>query len=122
MTATELIARAVDERAKDFIELSDRIWDDPELRWTEFGSTAAQRELAAGARFRITESVARPCAFTSNNSQLIITALLCTALAKRSIAHWSCGIPLWCRCTIRQFRAATASVWPAIANCLKRAA
>jgi aminobenzoyl-glutamate utilization protein B len=66
VTATELIARAVDERAKDFIELSDRIWDNPELRWEEFGSTAAQRELAAGARLRITESVAGiPTAFSA---------------------------------------------------------
>jgi aminobenzoyl-glutamate utilization protein B len=64
MTATDWIARAVDERAKAFIELSDQIWDNPELRWQEFDSVAAQRELAASAGFRITDSVAGiPTAF-----------------------------------------------------------
>ena len=53
MAATEWIARAVDERAKSFIELSDRIWDNPELRWQEFDSVAAQQDMAAGAGFRI---------------------------------------------------------------------
>jgi aminobenzoyl-glutamate utilization protein B len=64
MTATDWIARAVDERAKAFIELSDQIWDNPELRWQEFDSVAAQRELADSAGFRITDSVAGiPTAF-----------------------------------------------------------
>jgi aminobenzoyl-glutamate utilization protein B len=66
VSATEFIANAVDERANDFIELSDRIWDNPELRWQEFGSIAAQQEMAAGAGLRITESVAGiPTAFSA---------------------------------------------------------
>jgi len=64
MTVTDWIALAVDERAESFIELSDHIWDNPELRWQEFGSIAAQKEKAAAAGFRITENVAGiPTAF-----------------------------------------------------------
>ena len=66
MAATEWIARAVDERAKDFIELSDQIWDNPELRWQEFDSVAAQRDMAAAAGFRIRDNVAGiPTAFSA---------------------------------------------------------
>jgi aminobenzoyl-glutamate utilization protein B len=66
VAATEWIAKAVDERAKGFIELADRIWDNPELRWQEFDSIAAQQEAAAAAGFRITESVAGiPTAFSA---------------------------------------------------------
>jgi aminobenzoyl-glutamate utilization protein B len=66
MAATEWIARAVDERAKAFIELSDQIWDNPELRWQEFSSIAAQQDLAAAAGFRISENLAGiPTAFAA---------------------------------------------------------
>jgi aminobenzoyl-glutamate utilization protein B len=66
MAATEWIARAVDERAKGFIELSDQIWDNPELRWQEFDSAAAQKDMAAGAGFRVSGSVAGiPTAFSA---------------------------------------------------------
>ncbi|HEY2287147.1 MAG TPA: amidohydrolase [Streptosporangiaceae bacterium] len=68
MTATDWIARAVDERAKVFIELSDQIWDNPELRWQEFDSVAAQRDLAASSGFRITGNVAGiPTAFCAEH-------------------------------------------------------
>ena len=64
MSATEFIANAVNEQANEFIQLSDRIWDNPELRWKEFGSIAAQQEVAAAARLQITQSVAGiPTAF-----------------------------------------------------------
>jgi aminobenzoyl-glutamate utilization protein B len=66
MAATEWIARAVDERAKGFIELSDRIWDNPELRWQEFDSVAAQKDMAAAAGFRVSGNVAGiPTAFSA---------------------------------------------------------
>ena len=66
VAATDWIARAVDERAKGFIELSDQIWDNPELRWREFDSIAAQQEAAAGAGFRISANVAGiPTAFSA---------------------------------------------------------
>jgi aminobenzoyl-glutamate utilization protein B len=66
MSGTDWIARAVDERAKAFIELSDQIWDNPELRWQEFGSVAAQKAVAAEAGFAITENVAGiPTAFAA---------------------------------------------------------
>lgn len=68
VTATEWIAQAVDERAKKFIALADRIWDNPELRWAEFASVAAQREAAAEAGFIITDSVAGiPTAFCAES-------------------------------------------------------
>ena len=53
MTATEWIARAVDERAKDFTELADRIWDHPELRWTEFSAVAAQEAAPHNVRINV---------------------------------------------------------------------
>jgi aminobenzoyl-glutamate utilization protein B len=66
MTVTDWIATAVDERADGFIELSDQIWDNPELRWQEFASIAAQKDMAAAAGFRITENVAGiPTAFSA---------------------------------------------------------
>jgi aminobenzoyl-glutamate utilization protein B len=66
MAVTEWIARAVDERARGFIELADQIWDNPELRWQEFDSVAAQKDVADGAGFRICESVAGiPTAFSA---------------------------------------------------------
>jgi aminobenzoyl-glutamate utilization protein B len=66
MAATEWIARAVDDRARGFIELADQIWDNPELRWQEFDSVAAQKDMADGAGFRIRESVAGiPTAFSA---------------------------------------------------------
>jgi aminobenzoyl-glutamate utilization protein B len=66
VAATGWIARAVDERAKGFIELSDQIWDNPELRWQEFGSVAAQKDVAAAAGFRVSGNVAGiPTAFSA---------------------------------------------------------
>src|SRR5580692_7219499 len=66
MTVTDWIASAVDERADGFIELSDQIWDNPELRWQEFASIAAQKDMAAAAGFRVTENVAGiPTAFSA---------------------------------------------------------
>jgi aminobenzoyl-glutamate utilization protein B len=64
--ATEWIAQAVDQRAKDFTELADRIWDNPELRWTEFRSVAAQKAAAAEAGFAVCDNVAGiPTAFSA---------------------------------------------------------
>jgi aminobenzoyl-glutamate utilization protein B len=62
--ATEWIARAVDERARDFTGLADQIWDHPELRWAEFSSVAAQQQAAAAAGLAVTGNVAGiPTAF-----------------------------------------------------------
>src|ERR1700722_6031279 len=66
VAATDWIARAVDERAKGFIELSDQSGDNPGVRWQEFAPTPAQKDMAAAAGFRITENVAGiPTAFSA---------------------------------------------------------
>ena len=68
MTASDIVVQCVEERAQDFIELSDHIWDRPELRWQEFESIAAHREMAARFGFRITDNVAGiPTAFMAES-------------------------------------------------------
>ena len=64
MTVTDEIARVVDERSTEFTELSDQLWDHPELRWAEFGAVAAQAAAAERAGFTIQRAVAGlPTAF-----------------------------------------------------------
>jgi aminobenzoyl-glutamate utilization protein B len=47
----------VDGRADTFTVLSDRIWNEPELRWNEYGSMRAQVEIAEAEGFRVTRDV-----------------------------------------------------------------
>ena len=66
MSVLDEISRAVDERGKEFIALSDQIWDNPELRWNEFASIAAQIQVAERAGFTIQRQVAGiPTAFSA---------------------------------------------------------
>jgi aminobenzoyl-glutamate utilization protein B len=58
------LSNAVDKRGTEFTALSDQIWDNPELRWNEFDSVAAQIAAAERAGFTIRRAVAGiPTAF-----------------------------------------------------------
>jgi aminobenzoyl-glutamate utilization protein B len=64
MSVTDDISAAIDERSKEFTALSDQIWDNPELRWNEVDSVAAQIAVAERAGFTIKREVAGiPTAF-----------------------------------------------------------
>src|ERR1700733_1245610 len=66
MSPLDEISKAVDERGAEFTALSDQIWDNPELRWNEFASVAAQIEVAERAGFTIQRQVAGiPTAFSA---------------------------------------------------------
>src|SRR3984957_16814273 len=53
MSVLDEISKAVDERGEEFTALSDQIWDNPELRWEEFDSMAAQIQMAERAGLTI---------------------------------------------------------------------
>src|ERR1700733_2033064 len=66
MSVLDEISKAVDERGEEFTALSDQIWDNPELRWNEHDSMAAQIEVAERAGFTIKRQVAEiPTAFSA---------------------------------------------------------
>ena len=66
MSVLDEISKAVDERGEEFTALSDQIWDNPELRWNEFASVAAQIEAAEQAGFTVQRQVAGiPTAFSA---------------------------------------------------------
>ncbi|PHK96431.1 amidohydrolase [Pseudoroseomonas rhizosphaerae] len=58
MHNTEEIWRLVDERQQAFIELSDRIWDMPELAYAEFRSAAEHKAALEAHGFRVTTDLA----------------------------------------------------------------
>ena len=58
MQNTEEIWRLVDEHQKAFIELSDRVWEMPELAYAEFRSVAEHKKALEAHGFRITEKLA----------------------------------------------------------------
>jgi aminobenzoyl-glutamate utilization protein B len=58
MQNTEAIWRLVDERREDYEALSDRIWEIPEICYTEFRSVAEHRAMLEREGFRITENLA----------------------------------------------------------------
>ena len=58
MQNSEQIWRLVDDHQDDFIRLSDRVWDMPELCYTEFRSCAEHTAMLRDKGFRITEKVA----------------------------------------------------------------
>jgi aminobenzoyl-glutamate utilization protein B len=66
MSVLDEISKAVDERGEEFTALSDQIWDNPELRWNEHNSMAAQIQVAQRAGFTIQRQVAGiPTAFSA---------------------------------------------------------
>lgn len=66
MGITEEISSYADEQASVFIELSDAIWDTPQLRWVEFDAVERQIALAEKYGFQVTREVAGiPTAFSA---------------------------------------------------------
>ncbi len=58
MKNTEEIWRLVDAKQDDFIALSDRVWEIPELCYGEFKSCAEHTAVLRAQGFRVTENVA----------------------------------------------------------------
>ena len=58
MQNTEEIWRLVDDHQKAFIELSDRVWEMPELAYAEVRSVAEHKKALEAHGFRITEKLA----------------------------------------------------------------
>jgi aminobenzoyl-glutamate utilization protein B len=58
MRNTEEIWRLVDANQADFLQLSDRVWDTPELCYTEFRSCAEHTAMLEAKGFRVTREVA----------------------------------------------------------------
>ena len=58
MRNTEEIWRLVDAHQDDFIALSDRVWDMPELCYTEFRSCAEHTAMLQAKGFQVTREVA----------------------------------------------------------------
>jgi aminobenzoyl-glutamate utilization protein B len=58
MRNTEEIWRLVDTHQDDFIALSDRVWDTPELCYTEFRSCAEHTSMLQSKGFRVTGNLA----------------------------------------------------------------
>jgi len=58
MKNTDLVWDFVDARRDDYIGLSDRVFDQPEIAYTEFRSVAEHRKMLEQEGFRITEGVA----------------------------------------------------------------
>src|SRR6476660_4441480 len=58
MQNTEKIWRLVDDRKDAYEALSDRIWDMPEICYTEYRSVAEHRAMLEQEGFRITENLA----------------------------------------------------------------
>jgi aminobenzoyl-glutamate utilization protein B len=68
MSVLDEISGAVDERGKEFTALSNQIWDNPELRWNEHDSMAAQIQVAERAGFTIQRQEAGiPTAFSAEH-------------------------------------------------------
>ncbi|MEP1576045.1 MAG: M20 family metallopeptidase [Roseibium album] len=58
MKNTDRVWDFVDARRDDYIGLSDRVFDQPEIAYTEFRSVAEHRKMLEQEGFRITEGVA----------------------------------------------------------------
>jgi aminobenzoyl-glutamate utilization protein B len=58
MQNTEAIWRLVDGRRNDYEGLSDRVWETPEICYTEYRSVAEHRAMLEKEGFRITENLA----------------------------------------------------------------
>src|ERR1700741_4318851 len=58
MQNSEKIWGLVDARKGDYEALSDRVWDSPEIAYTEYRSVAEHRAMLEQEGFRITENVA----------------------------------------------------------------
>ena len=69
LTAVEEIGAIVDSHADVFTELSDSIWDNPQLRWTEFDAVSRQVTVAEKYGFQVTRDVAGiPTAFSAEST------------------------------------------------------
>ncbi|WP_092964937.1 amidohydrolase [Agromyces sp. CF514] len=70
MQDTTPIERIVESYGPRFTRLSDEIWDDPQLRWQEYGSMAKQIEAAEEHGFRIErEAGGIPTAFFAEKGE-----------------------------------------------------
>jgi aminobenzoyl-glutamate utilization protein B len=58
MQNSETIWQLVDARKNAYEALSDRVWDSPEIAYTEYRSVAEHREMLEVEGFRITENLA----------------------------------------------------------------
>ena len=58
MKNSETIWQLVDARKDDYEALSDRVWDIPEICYTEYRSVAEHRAMLEVEGFRITENLA----------------------------------------------------------------
>src|SRR6516162_9439719 len=58
MQNSEAIWELVDVRKDDYEALSDRVWEIPEIAYTEYRSVAEHRAMLAEEGFRITENLA----------------------------------------------------------------
>ena len=58
MQNTEKIWQLVDARKDAYEALSDRVWDIPEICYTEYKSVAEHRAMLEEEGFRITENLA----------------------------------------------------------------
>ncbi|MCW3475420.1 M20 family metallopeptidase [Limobrevibacterium gyesilva] len=58
MQNEEQIWRLVDAKRDDYVELSDRIWDMPEIAYNEYRSCAEHTKMLRDEGFRVTENLA----------------------------------------------------------------
>jgi aminobenzoyl-glutamate utilization protein B len=66
MADIDFIDQRIEQRVRDYTTLSDRLWDDPELRWEERRAVAAQTALAEREGFRVAREIGGvPTAFTA---------------------------------------------------------
>lgn len=66
MDVAKAVGQLVDELSDQFVNLSDKLWDEPQLRWQEHLSVEAQKEVATAHGLRVTSDVAGlPTAFSA---------------------------------------------------------
>ena len=58
MKNTDRVWDLVDARRDDYVGLSDRVFDQPEIAYTEFKSVAEHRKMLEQEGFRIEEGIA----------------------------------------------------------------
>ena len=58
MQNTDKIWTLVDAKRQEFLDLADRIWDNPEIAYDEHQSTAEHTAMLQAQGFRVTENVA----------------------------------------------------------------
>jgi aminobenzoyl-glutamate utilization protein B len=58
MQNTEQVWRLIDAKRSEYEQLSDRIWDTPEIAYDEYAAVAEHSAMLAAEGFRVTEAVA----------------------------------------------------------------